>query len=95
MSKWNLLPDDVINRIYKFKHQLDMKESLRTIERFKYRTFEHANVYFNHVSSIKDLLKYRISTKKIYICLKNYNYEGEEECYFRMSPEYMVEVSEK
>jgi len=95
MSIWNLLPDDVINRIYKFKHQLDMKESLRTIERFKYRTFEHSNVYLNHVSSIKDLLRYRISTKKIYICLKNYNYEGEEECYFRMSPEYMAEVAEK
>ena len=46
MSKWNLLPDDVINRIYKFKHQLDMKESLRTIERFKYRKYEHANVFF-------------------------------------------------
>ena len=90
MTKWNLLPDDVINRIYKFKHGLDMKESLRTIERFKYRTFEQSNVYFNSIWSIKDLLRYRISTKKIYINLKNHDYdENEEECYFRMSPEYM------
>ena len=95
MSKWNLLPDDVINRIYKFKHQLDMKESLRTIERFKYRKYEHSNVFFNCISPIKDLLRYRITTKKIYIDLKNYAYVGEEECYFRMSPEYMSEVAEK
>jgi len=95
MSKWNLLPDDVINRIYKFKHQLDMKESLRTIERFKYRKYEHSNVFFNCISPIKDLLRYRITTKKIYIDLKNYAYVGEEECYFRMSTEYMSEVAEK
>ena len=70
MSKWNLLPDDVIDRIYKFKHQLDMKESLRTIERFKYRKYEHPNVFFNCISPIKDLLRYRITTKKIYRDLK-------------------------
>ena len=40
MTKWNLLPDDVIYRIFQFKHELDMTESLRTIERFKYRTFD-------------------------------------------------------
>ena len=47
MTKWNLLPDDVINRIYQFKHQLDMEDSLRIVERFQYRTFEHSNVYIN------------------------------------------------
>ncbi len=57
MLKWNLLPDDGIYRIYQFKHQLDMKDSIRTIERFRYRTFEQSNVYFNHVTPIKDLLK--------------------------------------
>ncbi len=57
MSKWNLIPDDVIYRIYQFKHQLDMKDSLRTIERFRYRTFEQSNVYLNRVTTIKDLLK--------------------------------------
>ncbi len=56
MSKWNLLPDDVIHRIYKFKHQLDIKDSLRTIEIFRYRTFEQSDVYFNRVTPIKDLL---------------------------------------
>ena len=67
MAKWNLLPDDVIYRIYQMKHQLEMKESLRTIQRFKHRTFEQSNVYFNCVAPIKDLLKYRITTKNIYI----------------------------
>ncbi len=57
MTKWNLLPDDVIYRIYQFKHQLDMKDSLRTIERFQYRKYEHSNVYFNCISPIKDLFK--------------------------------------
>ena len=47
------------------------------------------------ISPIKDLLRYRITTKKIYIDLKNHAYVGEEECYFRMSPEYMSEVAEK
>jgi len=95
MTKWNLLPDDVIYIIYQFKHQLDMKDSLRTIERFKYRTFEQSNVYFNRVTPIKDLLKKRITTKNIYICLKNYSYVDEEECYFRMSPEYMAVMARK
>ncbi len=95
MTKWNLLPDDVIYRIYQFKHQLDMKESLRTIQRFKYRRYENANVYFNCISTIKDLLKRRISTKKIYIDLSNYAYVGEEECYFRMSPKYMAVIALK
>ncbi len=95
MSKWNLLPDDVIYRIYQFKHQLDMKDSLRTIERFRYRKYEHSNVYFNCISPIKDLLKRRISTKKIYIDLSNYAYVGEEECYFRMDPEYMEVIAQK
>ena len=36
-----------------------------------------------------------ITTKKIYICLKNYNCDGEEECYFKMSHQYMAEVAEK
>ena len=67
MVKWNLLPDDVIYRIYQMKHQLEMEESLRTIQRFKHRTFEQSKVYFNCVSPIKDLLQYRITTKKIYI----------------------------
>ena len=67
MVKWNLLPDDVIYRIYQMKHQLEMKESLRTIQRFKHRTFEQSNVYFNCVFPIKDLLRYRITTKKLYI----------------------------
>ncbi len=57
MTKWNLLADDVIYRIYQFKHQLDMKDSFRTIERFRYRTFEQSDVYFNRVTPIKDLLK--------------------------------------
>ena len=71
MAKWNLLPDDVLNRIYEYKHQLDIKASLRIIQRFQYRTFEHSNVYFNCTTSIKELLKTRgkrtITTKKIYI----------------------------
>jgi hypothetical protein len=58
-----------------------MKESLRTIERFKYRKYEHSNVFFTCRSPIKDLLRYRITTKKIYI-FENYAYDGEEECYF-------------
>jgi hypothetical protein len=99
MTKWNLLPGDVINRIYKFKHQLDIKPSLRTIERFQYRTFDHSNVFFNCTAPIKELLKRKggttITTKKIYICLKYYNYDGEEECYFKMSPEYMSVVARK
>jgi hypothetical protein len=57
MSKWNLLPDDVINRIYKFKHQLDMKESLRTIQRFKYRKYEHSNVFFKLYITNKRFIK--------------------------------------
>ena len=96
MSKWNLLPDDIINRIFQFKHGLDMKESLRTIERFKYKTFNGLNVYFNSTSSIKELLRYRISTRKIYICLKNYNCEEiEEKCYFRITPEYIETMAKK
>ena len=99
MTKWNLLPDDVLNRIYEYKHQLDIKASLRIIQRFQYRTFEHSNVYFNCTASIKELLKTKgrrtITTKKIYICLKNYNCDGEEECYFKMSHQYMAEVAEK
>jgi hypothetical protein len=99
MTKWNLLPEDVLNRIYQFKHQLDIKASLRIIQRFQYRTFEHSNVYFNCTSSIKELLKTKgvttIKTKKLYICLKNYNYDGEEECDFKMSHQYMAEVAEK
>ena len=89
MAKWNLLPDDAIYRIYQMKHQLEMKESLRNIERFKHREFEQSNVYFNCVSPIKDLSTYRKTTTNIYICLKNYNYVDEEECYFKMSPERM------
>ena len=95
MAKWNLLPDDVIHRIYQFKHQLDIADSLRTIEQFRYRTFEQSDVYFNRVTPIKELLKKRIRTKKIYICLKNYAYVDEEECYFRMSPDYMAEMAQK
>ena len=99
MTTWNLLPDDVTCRIYQFKHQLDMKDSLRTVQRFQYRTFEHSNVYFNCTTSIKELLKTKgkttITTKKIYICLKNYKYDGEEECYFKMSHAYMTDVAEK
>jgi len=41
------------------------------------------------VSPIKDLLKYRITTKKICICVKEYVSVGKKECYFKMSPEYM------
>ena len=98
MTKWNLLPDDVLNRIYQFKHQLDIKASLRIIQRFQYRTFEHSNVYLNCTTSSKDLLKTKgrttITTKKIYM-FENYNYNGEEECYFEMSHAYMAEVAEK
>ena len=56
MTKWNLLPDDVLHRIYEYKHQLDIQASLRIIERFQYRTLEHSNVYFNCTASIKELL---------------------------------------
>ena len=94
-TKMNRLPDDVINRIYKFKHQLEFRISLRTIERFKYRTFEQSNVYYNCVSPIKELLQFHIITKKVYICLKKYDYDDEDECYFRMSFNYMAEVADK
>ncbi len=64
MTKWNLLPDDVIHRIYKFKHQLDIADSLRTIEQFRYRTFGQSDVYFNRVTTIKDLLKKKDKDKE-------------------------------
>ncbi len=70
MTKWNLLPDDVIYRIYQFKHQFDMKDSIRTIEQFRYRTFEQSNVYFNRVTPIKDLLKTDKDKENIYIYAK-------------------------
>ncbi len=57
MTKWNLLPDDVIYRIYQFKHQLDIADSLRTVEIFRYKTFGQSDVYFNRITPIKDLLK--------------------------------------
>ncbi len=37
----------------------------------------------------------RVSTKKTYIDLSNYAYVGEEECYLKMSPEYMSVVAKK
>ncbi len=68
MAKWNLLPDDVIHRIYQFKHQLELADSLRTIEQFRYRTFEQSDVYFKRVTPIKDLLKKKDKDKEyIYI----------------------------